>query len=119
MKDSRCVVFVDGGWNAEVVAFRKPFHEFARRRGPNGSIRLLTMTIDADDTGNDVWRICERIYRDYDIPQGGLKNFGGAGRVLWISNGRVVDYAWCKELLASNQNETVDELNDRTQRALP
>jgi hypothetical protein len=36
------------------------------------------MPIDADDTSNDVWQICEEFWRKNDIHPAGLKNYGGA-----------------------------------------
>jgi hypothetical protein len=115
--NDRCVVFVDGDWNSEMVAFRKPFAKFADWCRASTDVRTLTMLIDADDTTGDVWNICQQIWMTNDIHQGGLKTYGGAGRVLWINRGQIVDYAWCKELTDDTDIENIDALKTRTRKA--
>ena len=66
---------------------------------------------------DEIWQICDDLWSRYDIPRGGLKNLGGAGRVLWIEDGRVVDYAWCTELMNEDDRENIELLKVRTRRA--
>lgn len=110
-KNHRCIVFVDGAWNIQMVHFRRPFAKFADWCQTHTNTRALTMSINPHDTTNDVWHICQELWAQNNIDPGGLKNFGGAGRVLWIDKGQIVDYAWCFEV------ETIEMLTERTQKA--
>jgi hypothetical protein len=106
----RVVLFVDGHWNQDMVQFNRKYAEFAQGHRSHSRLRTLRMTIDSN-AKNEVWTICQELWRVNSISQGGLKNYGGAGRVVWLDNGRVVDHAWCNELFAR------DALNERTRRA--
>jgi hypothetical protein len=117
MESDRCIVFVDGEWNVDMVAFRQPYAKFAEWCQSHIDARALTMLIDSDNTTNDVWSICNELWRMNSINPGGLKNYGGAGRVLWINKGQVVDYAWCMELINYEDIENIDTLKARTQNA--
>jgi len=76
------------------------------------------MMINPDDTSDDIGKLCEQLWTKYDIPRGGLKNLGGAGRVLWIANREIVDYAWCMELMNDNDTDDTETLlKARTQKA--
>ena len=77
------------------------------------------MTIDSDDTQNDVWRICDELWRLNLIDPGGLKNYGGAGRILWVEDGKVVDYDWCEALTDFSDLENFDALEMRTRSNFP
>jgi hypothetical protein len=116
ISNDQCIVFVDGDWNTEMVAFRRPFARFADWCQDHTEVRALTMLIDADVRTNDVWSICDRLWEKNDIDKGGLKNLGGAGRVLWIHHGQVVDYAWCNEVMNDNDIENIDALKTRTRK---
>ena len=117
IKRRNCVLFVDGDWNIDIVAFRRPFAKFAWWCYADATARAITMKIDSDDTSNDVWSICDTLWSSNEIHPGGLKNFGGAGRVVWLKNGNVVDYAWCMELMQRNEVETIALLQKRTRKA--
>jgi hypothetical protein len=117
INNQRCIVFIDADWNGDVVAFRKPFATFSEWCQSHSDVRVLTMAIDADDASNDVWQICEELWRKNDIHAGGLKNYGGAGRVLWIAQGRLVDHAWCTEVIHDTDIGNIDPLKLRTERA--
>jgi hypothetical protein len=116
-KNRCCVLFVDCPWNIEVVRFRRPFASFADWCQANTKVSVLTMKLDSEDVTNDVWQICDQLWAENDIDQGGLKNSGGAGRVVWINNGRVVDYAWCMELTNADNIEDTESLRTRTRKA--
>ena len=95
-----------------MAAFRQlRFQKLAEWCQSDTNVRALTMTIDSDDTTNDVWKICEQMWLDNRIPPGSMKHYGGAGRVVWIDSGRVVDYDWCSELM------DLDALKARTKHA--
>ncbi len=113
-KETKCILFVDGDWNIEMVAFREPFREFAEW-SRSQDIRPVTLTIS--DEKDDAWKICQELWNQ--IPearsQHGLKHFGGAGRVVWLENGNVVDYAWCVFLTNWEEIGDIDQLKKRTQ----
>jgi hypothetical protein len=118
LQNKHCVVFVDGLWNTDTARFRGPFERFAAWQMVHSDVRVFTMMINPDDTSDDVWRICEELWRKNDISPGGLKNLGGAGRVLWINNGKVVDYAWCMELMNHDDTDNTEMvLKTRTTKA--
>ena len=116
-KHKRLVVFVDGDWNSNVVMFRQPFEQYALWCQTDTDVVTSTMLIDAKDTTNDVWNICEQLWRSNNIDPGSLKTFGGAGRVVWIEQGQVVDYAWCWELLNHDDIDDIGMLKVRTKDA--
>jgi len=115
-RNSRCILFVDCEWNANIVLFRQPFAKFAEWCAATSNNRPLTMMIDSDDTTNDVWKICQDLWRANNIAPGAMKTYGGAGRVVWIDRGQVVDYAWCTELMDDDVRD-IDILKTRTANA--
>ena len=117
IKHDRCVVFVDGDWNIDMVAFRKPFSKFAVWCESRTDTHALTLKIDPADKTNDVWNICDELWHTHNIKRGGLKNYGGAGRVLWIDKGQIVDYAWCMELMDDGDIDNISALKTRTRNA--
>lgn len=108
----RCVLFVNCDWNVEIFAFRWPFSEFAAWAEVNASFKTISVKLDAGEQGK-LWNAVQSLWEANDISPGGLKTFGGAGRVVWFQDGRVVDYAWCMEVSAIN------ELRARTAHAFP
>lgn len=106
----RCILFVDCDWNEAMVAFRKPFSEFADLRRDNTDYRLMSVKLDVESQ-DELWITVQELWERYDIPPGGLKTFGGAGRVVWLDQGRVKDFAWCTEVF------DVSKLGSRSQRA--
>ena len=114
----RCIVFVDGTWNTYIARFRPCFGEFAVWCQIHNDVQAVSMMINPDDTSDDVWQLCEQLWSKYDIPRGGLKNYGGAGRVLWLNNGKVVDYVWCMDLMNNyDTGNTETLLKNRTKNA--
>jgi hypothetical protein len=118
MQNRHCVVLVDGAWNTETARFRPSFKEFASWCQTKTDVQVLTMMINPKDTSDDVWKLCHELWNKYDIDSGGLKTFGGDGRVLWINNGEVVDFAWCMEFMhESDTADTAALLRTRTSKA--
>lgn len=91
------VLFVDCGWNGDVTAFRFPYATFAAWCKQDTSIQTLSVKIDSESK-DELWHMLQQIWLDNRIPPGGMKNYGGAGRVVWFRDGQVVDYAWCSEV---------------------
>lgn len=91
------VLFVDCGWNGDVVAFRVPFATFADWCEQNTNVQALSVKIDSESK-DALWDALQKMWRDNRIYEGGLKNHGGAGRVVWFRDGQVADYAWCSEV---------------------
>ena len=104
------VLFVDCGWNSDVVGFHDPFHEFAGWCRNETSIRPVTVVLDANNQ-DALWDTLQMLWEDLRVSSGGLKNLGGAGRVVWIDDGEVRDVAWCFHL------RDVRELQQRSEAA--
>jgi hypothetical protein len=117
IKHNRCVVFVDGDWNGDMVLFRRPYTKFAEWCQDQPDIAALAMKIDPNDETDDVWKICDELWTTNRISRGGLKNYHGAGRVVWIDHGKVVDHAWCMELVDEHEIDNIDRLIARTRNA--
>jgi hypothetical protein len=97
----RCILFVDCVWNPEVVAFRRRFSEFAAWSNENTDYKTIRVTMDPD-LKDELSQTIQILWKDNSIARGGMKNYGGAGRVVWFDHGRLIDYAWCMELLDAN-----------------
>ena len=117
IEHNRCVVFVDGDWNGDMVLFRRPYTKFAEWSQDQPDIVALAMKIDPNNETNDAWKICDELWTTNRISRGGLKNYHGAGRVIWIDHGKVVDHAWCMELMGDDEIENIDKLMTRTRNA--
>lgn len=110
LSTGQTILFVDCDWNGEVAAFRIPFASFADWCEENTSIQTLSTKIDSESK-DELWHALQEMWRDNRILEGGLKNYGGAGRVVWFRDGQVVDHAWCSEVHA------VEQLQARTRQA--
>ena len=75
------------------------------------------MLIDASDTTNEIFSLCDQLWRANGIWPGALKHYGGSGRVLWIDNGQIVDYAWCMDVKKYEDVENIESLKHRTRNA--
>lgn len=106
----RYVLFVNCDWNIAMVAFRQQFSDFAAWSSDNTNYRTISVKLDADSKDN-MWHAIQDFWQHNSISPGGLKTYGGAGRVVWLNDGRVVDYAWCTEIL------DLDRLKTRTRNA--
>jgi hypothetical protein len=94
-----CVLFVNCDWVEFPVAFRQPFSEFARWCRENTDYKTVTVKLKAN-SHDELWSAIQDLWAWNHIFPGGLKTYGGAGRVVWFKGGRVVDYAWCSEVLS-------------------
>lgn len=91
------VLFVDCNWNGDVVGFRAPFREFAGWCRNETSIRPATIVLDADNQ-DALWQALQELWSNLHVSAGGLKIYGGAGRVVWFEDGDIRDVAWCHHL---------------------
>lgn len=106
----RCVLFVDCDWNVAVVAFRRSFADFASWSRDNANHKAITFKVDADSK-DEMWHAIQDLWKDNSISPGSMKTYGGAGRVVWFKESRVVDFAWCMEVFE------MDTLKSRTKDA--
>jgi hypothetical protein len=105
-----CILFVNCEWNVNVMVARRPFGDFAVWAATNTDYQVITVTLDGHGKG-DLWNAIQSLWQKNSISAGGLKTYGGAGRVVWFQKGRVADYAWYFEA------PTVDKLKARTKAA--
>lgn len=115
----RCLLFVEGDWNILVAAFKEPHARFANWCVAKTNIRPLRIRIDPNDIENDAFHICDELWKANNISSGGLKTLGGAGRLVWMENGKVVDYAWCWEVMDKENPASIELLKQRTLKAFP
>ena len=110
LSTGQSILFVDCDWNGDVMAFRFPFAAFATWCEQNSSMQTLSVKVDSESK-DELWHALQQMWRDHRIYEGGLKNYGGAGRVVWFRDGQVVDYAWCSEV------HSLGQLKARTSKA--
>jgi len=98
LQNGRHVLFVDCDWNVAMVAFRRPFSKFSDwcREETNYRSASVKMIASGD---HELSKATQDLMRSNGIFLGGMKTYGGAGRVIWLEDGRVLDYEWCHELL--------------------
>jgi len=94
---SRCILFVDCPWNEDIAAYRPAFWEFASWCRESSDYLPIRVELDGEARGA-MAQIVQGLHKSHGIPPGGLKTLGGAGRVIWMENGRVRDYAWWHEV---------------------
>jgi hypothetical protein len=101
----RFVLFVDGEWNIETAVFRPVFDPFADWCRQNAEFQAdsVEMIAHSDD---ELSHAAQEMMRSNRIGMGGLKTYGGACRVIWLEDGRVLDYAWCWEVRELEQLKT-------------
>ena len=108
MNNGRTVLFVNCHWNGEVMAFGRPFREFAAWCRNNSDYVPASVIVDPDAEG-EVWDMLQGLWRTEKLHPGTMRHMGGAGRVVWCDDGQVLDYAWCFEI------RDADELRSRSQ----
>jgi hypothetical protein len=92
--------------------FRRTFQEFGEWCSLRG-IRPLTLKI----TGNaedDAWNICQKLWEENGIEPGYLRTHGGAGRVVWMEAGRVVDCVWMFDMEGWPGLDSIEGMKVRT-----
>ena len=95
-----CVLFVDGYWNAETAMFRTSYAKFGAWSKANAGPKTVTVELDSNSSNNELLHnAVQDLWKRNEISPGGMKNSGGAGRVVWFQEGIVVDYAWCIEVM--------------------
>jgi hypothetical protein len=94
ISNHRCILFVDCGWSLDVAVGRRHFSQFAVWCRKHSNYLPLRVMLDANDRG-EMWNIVQELWKSNSIDPGGKP--GAAGRIYWLENGRVVDYAWCNE----------------------
>ncbi len=102
-------LFVDCDWNSLMVAFRGPFSSFAdwsrdETAYQPASVKMIAFSDD------DLSVAVQDFLRSNGISTQGMKTYGGAGQILWLENGRLLDSADCGEFLRD-----VPNLKTRTQ----
>lgn len=91
-KHRKLILFVDCDWNIGVVLGRKQFADFSYWCRDRGDCVAVTFKIDANDPSNDVLIIANRLWESVDPPlRHAYKNANGAGRIAWISDGKIVE----------------------------
>jgi hypothetical protein len=112
----RCVLFVDCDWNGHMVMFRRPFSDLAEWANSNTDYKTITVKLDSSslDTASPdpMWGTLHQLWDANSIGFGAMKTLGGAGRVVWFKDGKVVDHAWCFEV------QEFDQLKSRTESGL-
>ena len=113
--NSRCVLFVNGDWNSEMATFKEPFNAFSRWAHLRG---ITPLTFDISES-NEFGRVTSEALWE-QVPgmrsQHGLKHLHGAGRVVWIENGKILDYDWCANLTNWKNLDDTSKLKERTRR---
>ena len=108
VSSSRGIVFLDGDFTYWAVAYRPMLDEFARRHGDDFQVFRLDLT----EYNTPLWRAAQEWQKSNSIPPGGYKTLGGVGRVIWIAEGAVTDYAW------GYQIESVEAMIERSHTAI-
>ncbi len=103
---SRTVLFVDADFNGFTnQGIYEPFCRwFHRKYGRD------TLVIDTTPGEGEPWEIAQEIWRDHHVFTGGYKTFGGAGQVVWIDRGVVIDNAFIMDFVH------LSELQSRTEK---
>lgn len=89
------VVFLNCEWNMEVVKYRHVFARFAPRRRSEANYNVAIVMMDENDK-DEVSQLACRLVNSSQIAYG-LKTLYGAGLVLWLKDGKVVENDWCPE----------------------
>ncbi len=115
-QNQKCVLFVDCNWNATVVVSRTTYQAFSEWCVEN-DICPLAISLDANDKTSEARQVCQKLWKDNAIAQGSMKNAGGAGRIVWLQDGTVVDHDWCTAILNWENLQDIESWKNRTEEA--
>lgn len=90
--EGRVVLFIDATWSLPVVAWRQPFLEFStwcHERSVCIPVRIQLSDPDEE------WQTIESFREANAIPSYGYAFHNGAGQVIWLENGRVLEHSNC------------------------
>jgi hypothetical protein len=104
-----CVVYLNCSWNIDIVRYRTVFAKFAQDRRGDKSYKVAVVMMDENEQ-DKVSLLAQRLVDAHKIGYG-TKNWLGAGLILWMKNGVLIDYCWCQEV----RDETA--LRERTIRS--
>jgi hypothetical protein len=96
------ILFVDGPWNFDSAVIRRLITDNSSHFGDRIETPVVRVEIDAEYPNTALFGRLSQFWRENSIHPGGMKNFGGGGRVVWLVDGKVVDYAWGHEILGLN-----------------
>lgn len=99
-----CILYVNCEWNIDVVVFGKSFSQFCESSMRNADVQPLEILLRADEQSSDGWQICENLWISNGLYSGGLKNLNGAGRIVWLKDGKVVDSCWYSDIAIAAGN---------------
>ena len=96
--DSNVVLFLDCDWSVSAVLTRRRHsllashwqneHRNSQSKRPNARF----LRVDLNDTKTSLWAALQTWQREKGIERSGMKNLGGAGRVFWLREGKLVRY---------------------------
>lgn len=112
LKAERVVLFIDGDWSTAAAQSRSVFCQLAHtwsETTPSLPVRFVRLDFTASET--PLWHAVQEWMNGQSIPPGGYKGYGGVGKVIWVSAGSALDYAWT---VAEEENGAVIE---RTRKA--
>ena len=117
--DRNCIVYVDGAWSMDCKIFRGPFIECAKEGFGYGKYRPVVIDLQLGNPEHKT--IVSRLRANADVRPYGMKSFGGNGLVFWLTNGSVVDAAWCVDFTDPHYDmaESAKRLSDRTNTNFP
>ncbi len=75
---------------------------------------ILDRTHNLGDPKMDA--IVQSLFNKMTVGKRSMKCFGGSGLVLWMSDGNVVDNAWCNEFFGNDYEATGHRFEERTSR---
>jgi len=91
-KNKKTVLFVDADCNGFTLFWGHLYEPYCRwfrwKYGRNAV--LVDTTLGSGET----WDVLQQTWRDHNVITGGYKTWGGAGQVVWIRDGIVVDTAF-------------------------
>jgi hypothetical protein len=107
LHDGRSVLFIDGDWSLVSAASRPVYSEFAHtwRPAPDDP-PMHFIRLDFSTSNTPLWHHVQKWLDAESVERGGYKNFGGVGKVLWVQDGHVKDWAThvgglnCEDMIA-------------------